>query len=226
MDISIPQHCFQEWDKMKPKDGGRFCDICKMFVVDFSQMTREEIIDYKQKTEGKLCAKISTYQLTTQSTLKTNLYLNSLKSINRELADSFNYLFLQGQVIDGNANGIPNVMVNFSCEKGIQTITHFETTTSTNKDGEFSFYLPISIENNQYNKDVWLSNRNKRGLFVVKKEGFEEYITDYELRYEANNFVKLQSNTFLRKGDDTEIYKETVYGMVYQKLESFILSPI
>lgn len=224
MDISIPQHCSQEWDKMKPTDGGKFCDICSMFVVDFTTMTREEIIDYKQKTEGKLCARISTYQLTAKSIQRTNLYLNSIKPLEREFVDSLNYLFLRGYVINNEAKPIINAKIEFSVwtrkklKEGEEILT-----TSTDKNGKFSFYLPIAISDTQCIESYHILNRKQKHVLTIYKEDFEKYTTKVKIQYEPNRFIKLNSKLNLKVNNTYEKSVKTIYGIVHQDLEPYIL---
>ena len=44
--ISIPDPCHQNWNQMQPNEKGRFCDTCKLTVVDFTKMSNEEIKTY------------------------------------------------------------------------------------------------------------------------------------------------------------------------------------
>lgn len=41
--ISIPDPCNQNWNQMLPNEKGRYCDTCKLTVVDFTKMSNEEI---------------------------------------------------------------------------------------------------------------------------------------------------------------------------------------
>lgn len=41
--INIPDPCNQDWKKMTPNGNGRYCDTCKMTVVDFTKMSLDEI---------------------------------------------------------------------------------------------------------------------------------------------------------------------------------------
>lgn len=46
MKIHIPEPCHENWDKMTPEENGRFCLTCSKVVVDFTQMSMEEIQNY------------------------------------------------------------------------------------------------------------------------------------------------------------------------------------
>ena len=53
MKIHISQPCNEDWNAMTPKEKGRFCDSCAKVVVDFSQMTDNEIVAYFQVNNAK-----------------------------------------------------------------------------------------------------------------------------------------------------------------------------
>lgn len=62
--ISIPEPCHENWDKMAPKDNGRFCLSCSKTVVDFSSMLPEEIQHYFiQNQNNKICGRFKKTQL-------------------------------------------------------------------------------------------------------------------------------------------------------------------
>ena len=44
--ISIPKPCNENWDKMTPSNNGKYCDVCKLNVVDFTSMNDDEIQNY------------------------------------------------------------------------------------------------------------------------------------------------------------------------------------
>ncbi len=64
--ISIPKKCNEHWDKMIPKNNGKFCDKCNLTVVDFTSMTDDEIQKY---FVGKsyVCGRFDYSQLNKQS---------------------------------------------------------------------------------------------------------------------------------------------------------------
>ncbi len=56
--IHIPKPCHENWNAMTPNELGRHCSVCSTTVVDFTQKTDEEIIDFLQSTKQKVCGRI------------------------------------------------------------------------------------------------------------------------------------------------------------------------
>ena len=64
--ITIPKPCDENWDKMAPKDNGRFCMSCSKTVVDFSAMLPKEIQHFFIKNQNKkICGRFENSQLET-----------------------------------------------------------------------------------------------------------------------------------------------------------------
>lgn len=62
--ITIPDPCNENWDKMTPKDNGRFCLSCSKTVVDFSSMLPEKIQHFFiQNQNEKICGRFKESQL-------------------------------------------------------------------------------------------------------------------------------------------------------------------
>jgi len=68
INIAIENPCHENWDQMTPETQGRFCSSCEKIVIDFSEMSDSEILQFfnKPKTE-KICGRFKTEQLTHQS---------------------------------------------------------------------------------------------------------------------------------------------------------------
>ncbi|MEN2399658.1 energy transducer TonB [Flavobacterium sp. MC2016-06] len=62
--ITIPKPCHENWDKMNPKDNGRFCLSCTKTVVDFTTMLPEEVQHYFISNQNKsICGRFKSEQL-------------------------------------------------------------------------------------------------------------------------------------------------------------------
>lgn len=53
MKISIPKPCNENWNEMSPEQQGAFCKVCSKVVVDFSNMSDEEVLNYFAKKKKK-----------------------------------------------------------------------------------------------------------------------------------------------------------------------------
>lgn len=49
----LSEPCTADWNKMKPVEQGRFCKSCCKVVVDFTQKTAQEILDYLRARSGE-----------------------------------------------------------------------------------------------------------------------------------------------------------------------------
>jgi hypothetical protein len=62
--LSIPEPCHQDWNKMTPNDQGRFCSSCSKTVVDFSTMSDAALIHYFENLkDSNVCGRVYTDQL-------------------------------------------------------------------------------------------------------------------------------------------------------------------
>ncbi|HLO69646.1 MAG TPA: hypothetical protein VK167_02170 [Flavipsychrobacter sp.] len=62
--ISIPQPCHEDWNKMTPTEQGRFCNSCQKCVVDFTTFTDRQLFEYFNKHKGhKICGRFENMQL-------------------------------------------------------------------------------------------------------------------------------------------------------------------
>ncbi len=51
--ISIPQPCSEDWNKMTTQERGRFCDSCQKYVVDFTGYTDDQLYRFLTKNKNK-----------------------------------------------------------------------------------------------------------------------------------------------------------------------------
>ncbi|HLO69645.1 MAG TPA: carboxypeptidase-like regulatory domain-containing protein [Flavipsychrobacter sp.] len=62
--ISIPQPCHEDWNKMTPTEQGRFCNSCQKCVVDFTGFTDRQLYDFFDSHKGqKVCGRFNGTQL-------------------------------------------------------------------------------------------------------------------------------------------------------------------
>jgi hypothetical protein len=64
--ITIPEPCHENWNKMTPKDNGRFCMSCSKTVVDFTTMLPDEVQHFFIQNQNKsICGRFKKSQLDT-----------------------------------------------------------------------------------------------------------------------------------------------------------------
>ena len=58
--------CTENWDKMSQTEKGKFCEVCTKEVIDFTVLTKNEIIDlFRKNNYQALCARAYPSQLST-----------------------------------------------------------------------------------------------------------------------------------------------------------------
>ncbi len=71
--VNVPHPCTEEWEKMQPTEGGRFCNNCNKTVIDFSFMSDAEVIRIIKEYGSNLCGRYLEGQLDRElSTEKEN----------------------------------------------------------------------------------------------------------------------------------------------------------
>ncbi len=73
--ITIPEPCNEDWNKMTPTEKGAFCSSCSKEVKDFTNSSDLEILKTIESSESQICGHITNTQLdrpldTTQSNLR------------------------------------------------------------------------------------------------------------------------------------------------------------
>lgn len=64
MRYTIPSPCPEDWEKMKIGLTSRFCESCTKDVMDFTKMSRQEILEYLLENQGqRTCGRILSSQL-------------------------------------------------------------------------------------------------------------------------------------------------------------------
>lgn len=64
--ISIPEPCTQDWDAMIPNQHGKYCDSCKKTVIDFTEMSDTQILNFIQNNKSQSCGIFHNDQLEKQ----------------------------------------------------------------------------------------------------------------------------------------------------------------
>jgi hypothetical protein len=63
IELSIPQPCTQNWDGMSVNETGRFCDSCNKSVIDFTNYSDQQLIEFFKGPKENVCGKLRHDQL-------------------------------------------------------------------------------------------------------------------------------------------------------------------
>lgn len=64
LQLHIPTPCHENWDAMTPVEQGRFCGSCQKKVVDFSEMSDQQLVAFfKKPSTGSVCGRFMNDQL-------------------------------------------------------------------------------------------------------------------------------------------------------------------
>lgn len=61
--LDIQKPCNQNYNQMAPAPTGRHCNSCDYLVIDFTEYSAQEIIDYFQNKKPKTCGRLTTRQI-------------------------------------------------------------------------------------------------------------------------------------------------------------------
>jgi hypothetical protein len=87
LQITIPKPCHENWSSMSPNQQGRFCSSCSKTVVDFTQMSNEEVEHFFVGQKEMVCGRFHNNQLANlRITLPDNLLIRRMAKWKRFLA--------------------------------------------------------------------------------------------------------------------------------------------
>ncbi|MBS1781276.1 MAG: carboxypeptidase regulatory-like domain-containing protein [Bacteroidetes bacterium] len=61
--ISIPNPCHEDWNKMTPAEQGRFCNSCQKVVTDFTSFTDAQLHSFFSDRSKQVCGRFYNHQL-------------------------------------------------------------------------------------------------------------------------------------------------------------------
>jgi hypothetical protein len=117
--IEIKKPCTENWDKMTASGQDKFCQSCSKIVIDFTQYSDEEILDYfNQQKHKKTCGRFDKTQLhaiNTQLTIDTKNHTNP-----------FLMPILATTLLVTSACNTPKKLEKTTCEKPISSVKIIE----------------------------------------------------------------------------------------------------
>ncbi len=116
--------CNQDWEEMKVSQNGRFCDVCKQEVYDFTDKNFNEINTVK-KSLGSACGRFRADQIDHNL---TNINLSPLKKNKYWLATLITFFGLEFSKLNSQTENIPKTEIR----PDTSNITHLSLETQLN----------------------------------------------------------------------------------------------
>ena len=172
--LAIKSSCQENWEKMSPNSDGKFCDICNKTVVDFTNMSDVEIINFISKPTEKICGKLRIDQL------------------NRALIPKKTYSFLSKEWI-ASLLFLATLGKQTSFAKSITTLNYYQNTIDFKENTIIKDTLPSNSNNIIYGKVVdnkgepiiganMIINDNKKAINTQLDGSFEILIPDKTIK--------------------------------------------
>lgn len=210
--ISIPKPCHENWNRMTPKEKGRFCSSCSKTVIDFTKKSTQQIQNYLIENKNKrVCGHFYKKQLDAitieipQATFQQQLSFQKLFILA--------LLFVMGttlfncQYADGKKQKIENVILNDSIlDSNLGLIFHSEKEIDSLNSERDSLFLNRKTEhikncNTNLKKDS-IINISTIGEVIELQETEGELVIDGDISF-------------------TEIEEDYVFGVIIQEPPRF-----
>lgn len=168
--VTVNNPCEKEWASMTPNENGRYCSHCSTSIVDFTQLTDNEIIQTIKQTQGRLCGRLTDQQLS--RTLETTHHSNN----------SWLYKILAGfLLIATTENSIAKDSLTSPIEI-FSTINNEKSTTIKIRSDEI--LTADSLKNSVQGTVFEENTKNPYSSVLVRIKGTETWtLTNYDGRF-------------------------------------------
>lgn len=199
--INIENPCHENWDEMLQEEKGKFCLACQKTVVDFSKMSNEEIINFLNNTNDKVCGRIAKSQLNTPI---SNHRYNKTPFFNKYVAgfimalgfytpahsqeskdpleahQTLGEIAVKQSVPSDKKLIINGRVIDSKTKKPIAnawvTVNGADITTSTDKNGNYSVSIPARFQNDALTLTITYS-----GYTMFEVTGIDYHKTNVNL---------------------------------------------
>jgi hypothetical protein len=63
INLSVPEPCHENWNKMTQAEKGKFCGACQKTVIDFTAMSDRQLVEFFKKPLPNVCGRFNNDQL-------------------------------------------------------------------------------------------------------------------------------------------------------------------
>ena len=161
LSLKIPKPCSEKWSKFEQTAGGGYCNSCSKVVVDFTNMSDEQIVSYFKSKSTHTCGRFLPTQLKEYRIEKTSTVLLPRPSWFKVAALSLGFIFSTNE---GSAN-VHSSIIEINPTKNNSDQRHLpKTITGRVTSSEDGSALP--------GVNVWVKGTD-RGA-VTDKDGYFE----------------------------------------------------
>jgi hypothetical protein len=201
--LSIPEPCHENWHNMTPTQQGRYCNACAKEVIDFSNMSDSDVLNYflAKKKADTICGRAYPDQLERDITAlpekkkywqwyyMLTAFLFFMKPVKAKA---------QGTFIVVADSAAPVYKIRFGAGEE-QSKKHVVSAVVKNETGDAVSFASIHIVGTNRGTAT-----NEQGVFNLKMEGEEMMIEVSALGYETKKVVltvPIQEDIILTKAN-------------------------
>lgn len=159
--VTVPKPCHEDWNLMIPSDRGRFCNACTTQVVDFTNMSSDEIRDYLSKNTN-VCGRFKNEQL-------DSVIIQIPKSVVFSQVH-FHKMFMLALLISMGTS-------LFSCQNSDGTKQKIENVEVVEEEPRMTLGIILPPKDSIYNKVESKQKKNKENKGVISNNKENEKIT-------------------------------------------------
>lgn len=175
MTIDIPKPCQENWDEMELSMNGRYCSSCQREVIDFTEMSNQEIIAYF-KNNKNFCGSFNSDQLNRNYYIGNNNYFYGVR---RFAATIVAFLSLKYSSVFALNNKMETVQTTTDSRKleeapTMDTMDFRISGRVTVKDSSLLDNQPIHIKIAYTNIDIQPDAKGNYEIFM-QKDSIKQY---------------------------------------------------
>lgn len=79
--VKIDTPCARDWNSMRKEFSGKFCTQCSKTVMDFTQLSDVQVVEFLSQSKDKVCGRFTTQQLNRGMTQKNTNKSSGLNAV-------------------------------------------------------------------------------------------------------------------------------------------------
>ncbi|WP_395066006.1 hypothetical protein [Flavobacterium sp.] len=202
--ITIPKPCHEDWDGMKVTSIGRFCNVCTTEVVDFTDISSDEIRSYLAKN-NTVCGRFKNDQLDSVTIqIPTQVLFSQVH---------FHKIFMLALLITMDAS-------LFSCQNANGTKQKIESIEVVEDEPKMTVGLLLPLKDSINNNIKTHKKENKENVVIQKIAVNEKSLVHNKISKTGDTIKQIYEDNYVYGMPGITIYPEYAGG--FQMLDKFI----